>query len=114
MPLFPRRALFLLGCVMPALAWSQAAPLVEAAERGDLAAVRRLLDGGAAIEQRDSRGRPAAVAATDRERTEVARLLIARGADVNAQDQQQGSAFLLAGARGYTEIVRAALGAGQA
>ena len=103
-------AVLLATLCVPVLA--QPAPLVEAAGRGDLPAVRRLLEGGAAIEQRDARGRTAVLAATDGNHLEVVRVLIARGADVNAQDQQQDSAFLLAGARGYTEIVRAALAAG--
>ncbi len=88
------------------------APLVAAAGRGDLAAVRRLAEAGAPIEQRDERGRTALLAATDGNHVEVARYLIGRGANVNAQDQQQDSAHLLAGARGYTEILRATLDAG--
>jgi ankyrin repeat protein len=114
MHLLPRRTFLLLaGCAgLATSAFPQAAPLVEAAGRGDLPAVRRLVEGGMSIEQRDARGRTPVLAATDGNHLEVVRYLIARGADVNAQDQQQDSAFLLAGARGYTEIVRAALAAG--
>jgi uncharacterized protein len=86
--------------------------LVEAAARGDLRQAKALLDAGAPIEQRDSRGRTPVLAATAGNHLEVARLLISRGASVNAQDDQKDSAFLLAGASGYTEIVRAALAAG--
>lgn len=89
-----------------------AAPLVDAAGRGDLAQVRRLLDAGAPVEQRDSRGRTAVLAATAGAHLAVVQLLITRGADVNAQDQQRDSAFLLAGASGLTDIVRATLAAG--
>ena len=89
-----------------------ASPLVDAAGRGDLAQVQRLLAAGAAIEQRDGRGSTAVLAATAGDHLEVVRALIARGADVNAQDQRRDSAFLLAGASGYTEIVRATLAAG--
>ena len=89
-----------------------AAPLVEAAARGDLPQVLRLLDGGAPIEQRDAKGRTAVLAATAGNHLQVVRVLVARGADVNAQDSQRDSAFLLAGANGYTEIVRATLAAG--
>lgn len=88
------------------------AALVDAAQRGDLGRVRTLLDAGAAIEQRDGRGRTPLLAATDGKHLAVALLLIERGANVNAQDQQRDSAFLLAGARGHTEIVRATLAAG--
>lgn len=91
---------------------SPTAPLVDAAGRGDLAQVRRLLEAGAAIEQRDARGRTPVLAATAGKHLEVVRALIARGANVNAQDHQRDSAFLLAGASGYTEIVRATLAAG--
>lgn len=92
------------------------AALIEAAARGDLAAVRRALDAGASVNAtagaRDGgsgRGRNAVLAATQGGHVEVARLLIERGADVNAQDEIDDSAFLLAGARGHTGIVRAAL-----
>jgi uncharacterized protein len=99
----------------PALARAQAAPalppLVAAADRGDLAELRRLLDAGAAVNARDARGRNAVLAATQRGDEAAARLLIERGADVNAQDAIADSAFLLAGASGHTGIVRAALGA---
>jgi len=89
-----------------------ATKLVDAAARGDLAQVKRLLDAGAPIEQRDANGRTAVLAATAGNHVEVVRALIARGADVNAQDRQRDSAFLLAGAEGHTEIVRATLAAG--
>jgi ankyrin repeat protein len=88
------------------------AALVDAAGRGDLPLVRRLLESGAPTEQRDAMGRTAVLAATAGNHLEVVRALIARGADVNAKDHQQDSAFLLAGARGHTEIVRATLAAG--
>ncbi len=82
---------------------------IEAASRGDFAAVRRGLDTGAPLDAKDSSGRTALLAATQGGHIAVARLLIERGADVNAQDAIQDSAFMLAGARGHTEILRAAL-----
>ena len=105
-----RRALILM---LPLAASGQAPPsaLITAAERGDTAALRQLLDGGAAVNERDARGRNAVLAATQSGHETAARLLIERGADVNAQDEISDSAFLLAGARGHTGIVRAALGA---
>ena len=109
-----RRSLtLLLGATFALPATGQAGPaLVEAAGRGDLVRVRQLLDAGSPIEQRDSRGRTAVLAATDGAHLAVVQLLIARGADVNAQDAQRDSAYLLAGARGHTEILRATLAAG--
>jgi uncharacterized protein len=91
---------------------SPAAPLVEAAGRGDLAQVRRLLEAGIPVEQRDARRRTAMLAAVEGNHVEVARFLIARGADVNAQDDQRDSAFLVACRNGNAELVRAALAAG--
>ena len=86
--------------------------LVEAAARGDLATVRKLLDAGTPVEQRDARGRTPVLAATAGNHLALVQLLIERGANVNAQDDQRDSAFLLAGASGYTGIVRATLAAG--
>ncbi len=108
------RRLALSACLLLPLAGAAqpAAPLVAVAGEGDLAAVRRLVEAGTPIEQRDERGRTPLLAATDGNHLEVSRYLIARGANVNAQDQQQDSAHLLAGARGYTEILRATLAAG--
>jgi ankyrin repeat protein len=113
-PTMRRRAIFaavLATVTAPTMARGSTL-LVEAAGRGDLAEVEKLLHGGADIEQRDSAGRTAVLAATDGNHVQVVRALIARGADVNAQDNQRDSAFLLAGARGYTDIVRATLFAG--
>ncbi len=92
---------------------ADAAPaLVEAALRGDTVALRRLLAAGAPVNQRDERGRTAALAATQAGHMQAAILLIRHGADVNAQDDSRDSVFLLAGARGHTDIVRAAIAAG--
>jgi ankyrin repeat protein len=84
-------------------------PLVAAAERGDLAALRQLLAAGGGLEERDSRGRTALLAATHANRVEAARVLIAAGADVNAKDGLRDSAFLYAGAEGRNEILRMTL-----
>ncbi len=112
-----RRSCLALGAALivsplPLLAQGGLPPLVTAAERGDLAALRRLLDSGAAIEQRDARGRTALLAATHANQVDAARELIARGADVNAKDSMQDSAYLFAGAEGRLEILRLTLAAG--
>jgi ankyrin repeat protein len=96
----------------PALAWATPAALIAAAQAGDAAAVRRLLDAGTPVDARDTRGRTALLAATHANRVEVARLLIQRGADVNAKDDIQDSPFLYAGAEGRLEILRLTLAAG--
>lgn len=86
--------------------------LVDAATRGDTAALRRLLDAGTAVDARDARGRTALLAATHANHVDAARLLIERGADVNAKDAIEDSPFLYAGAQGRLEILRLTLAAG--
>jgi len=106
------RALVVAVLLMPPGVCAADLALIRAAERGDLAALTRLLEAGADVHVRDAHGRNAVLAATQRGQVEAARLLIARGADVNAQNDIHDSAFLLAGASGHTEIVRLALAAG--
>ncbi len=110
---------WLLWLMLPTMAAANDA-LIMAAARSNVAELRKLLDTGVAVNQRDAvntrdavnardaRGRNAVLAATQGGHVEAARLLISRGADVNAQDDIRDSAFLLAGARSHTEIVRAA------
>ena len=83
--------------------------LLDAAERGDLPAVHRMLQEGASVRHRDASGRTALLVATARNDVAIARVLMEAGADVNAQDAQRDSPLLLAGARGHTEIVKLAL-----
>lgn len=100
---------------MAAAAWparASAATLHEAAEAGDLGALRRLLDAGVPVDGRDARGRTALLAATHADRPDAARLLIARGASVNAKDDLQDSPFLYAAAEGRLDILRLTLAAG--
>jgi len=70
--------------------------LIAAAARGDLGAVRSLLDGGASIAARDASRRTALIAAAYGGHLEVAEALIARDADVNAKDNTVQSAYLIA------------------
>jgi hypothetical protein len=82
-----------------------ATPLIEAAARGDLAAVRRLVAAGASLEARDASGRTALLAAVQGGHEGVALALVALGADVNAQDNIDDSPFLLAGARRSGQVL---------
>jgi ankyrin repeat protein len=89
--------------------------LIEAAGRGDAAAVRRLLDAGASVAARDGQGRTALLAATHAPPgvgTEAARLLIAAGADVNAKDGIEDTPYLYAAAEGRNDILKMTLAAG--
>jgi ankyrin repeat protein len=86
--------------------------LIQAAERGELVVVRKLISEGARINARDQRGRTALLAATQRNEVAVARFLIREGADVNAKDFIQDTPFLYAAAEGRVEILKMALAAG--
>lgn len=88
------------------------ADLISAAERGSLDEVASLLTAGADVDQRDSRGRTAVMAATHANRPEVVQLLIDAGADVDLQDDRKDNVFLYAGAEGLLEILRLAVRAG--
>ena len=107
-----RRTLLASGAAWPLWARADAPLLVRAAQDGDMAALRRLLDAGVPVDARDARGRTALLAATHANRIDAARLLIERGADVNAKDGMQDSPFLYAGAEGRLEILRMTLVAG--
>lgn len=103
----------LFGLLMSASAASaQNPPLVDAAARGDLAAVETLLAAGAPVDGRDARGRTALLAAAHANHPTIAVALIAAGADVNVKDAIQDSAFLYAAAEGRVEILKLALAAG--
>ncbi len=107
----PLASLAMLGVTSFVLA-SNDAVLIDAASKGDVASVRKLLAQGANVRARDASGRTALLAATYDNRLEVARILIAAGADVNAQDDIKNSAYLLAGARGYLDILKLTIAAG--
>ncbi len=107
-----RRHTLALAAAWPAWAGATTSAVITAAENGDVSALRRLLDAGAAVDGRDSRQRTALLVATRANRVDAARLLIGRGADVNAKDDIQDSPFLYAGAEGRLEILRLTLAAG--
>ncbi len=107
-----RRTLLAIGAAWPVWSLADAPLLVGAAEVGNMAGLRRLLDAGAPVDARDARRRTALLAATHANRIDAARLLIERGADVNAKDEMQDSPFLYAGAQGRLEILRLTLAAG--
>ncbi len=61
-------------------------PIHLAAERGNVAAVQSLLDGGARVSCRDVKGQTALHVALSRNRRKVAEFLIDHGADLTTQD----------------------------
>ena len=66
------------------------AQLLEAAGKGDVAAVRALLEQGADVEADNGRGGTPLYVAAEQGRAGVARLLLERGADPNVKDLEWG------------------------
>lgn len=83
-----------------------------AAEAGHTDDVLRFIAQGAGLNDRDTRGRTALVAAVHGNNPETARLLIEAGADVNIQDQRLDNMLLYASAEGLREMVELAIKAG--
>ncbi|RYE86120.1 MAG: hypothetical protein EOP19_07680 [Hyphomicrobiales bacterium] len=83
--------------------------LLEAAGRGDLAAVNRLIAAKADLEQRDGQRQTPLLLAVAGNHVAVATALLAAGASPNAQASNQDTPWLLAGASGRTEIIAAML-----
>ncbi len=67
--------------------------LMEAADRGNLQAVRNLISAGANVNSRDEDGETALMIAADDGHTAIVQALIAAGADVNARDEDGESAL---------------------
>jgi ankyrin repeat protein len=86
--------------------------LLDAATKGDVAAIQKSLAAGVKVDVRDGAGRTPLLLATHGNKVEAARVLIAAGADVNARDNIQDSPFLYAGAEGRNDILRMTLAAG--
>lgn len=108
-----RRPLLVATAAWPSMARASPQALVAAAEAGDLAALRRMLEVGPPVDGRDGRQRTALLAATQANRIDAARLLIERGANVNVNHVNRlgWTALLEAiilgdGGAAHTEIVR--------
>ena len=86
--------------------------LIDAAEHGDIATVRRILGDGADINVQDARGRTPVLAATHANQVETVQALIQAGADVNIRDNLKDNVLLYAGAEGLLDILRLATAAG--
>ena len=83
--------------------------LVDAAQRGDLGAVQKLLADGADVNERDERGRTAVTAAAVDDRVDIARVLIDAGADVDLQDGDRNNPLLVTGETGSVPMLREVL-----
>ena len=102
-------AALLAGVLLMAGASGAQTGLLEAAARGDLAAVNRLIAAKTDIEQRDGQRQTALLLAVAGNHVAVAKALLAAGANPNAQASNQDTPWLLAGASGRTEIIAAML-----
>jgi len=82
-----------------------AGELVEAAARGDAAAVSKLLARGANANERDAAGRTAVTAGVYAGSADAVRSLVAAGADVDVRDDSLSNAFLALGETGNVAVL---------
>jgi hypothetical protein len=86
--------------------------LMAAAHAGDVVEIALLLDYGADIEGKDTRGYTALMHAARAGQDESVRVLLERGADVNAVDEQSSTPLMFAAQNDHLDIVRRLLGQG--
>ena len=98
---------------LPSGAWAAAGvPLADAAERGDLAAVRTLIGQRTDINATRVDGTTALHAAVHADRLEIADLLLKAGANAAAKDRYGVTPLYLASVNGNAEMIRHLLDAG--
>ena len=86
--------------------------LLEAASRGDLAATRALIAGGADVNVKDNFGQTALMLSAEKGHFEVIKALLAAGADPNLKSHNERTALIAGAAFGRAEVVRVLLDAG--
>lgn len=79
--------------------------LLQAARRGDLAAIERMVGAGERPDPRNEAGETPLLIAIQGGHRAVARRLIEAGADINAPASNRDTPWLLAGARGEAELL---------
>ena len=77
--------------------------LMNAARNGDTEAVRKMLDLGAEVDQKTSKGKTALMLAAAGGFTETVKVLVDRGADVNLRDNYDTTAIIAAATAGHPE-----------
>lgn len=80
--------------------------IVEAVSKGQINAVKELLDKGADANQKGKDSKSLLLIATEKNDLTMAKLLLQYGAKVNQQNNILNSPFLYAGASGFTELVK--------
>jgi uncharacterized protein len=80
--------------------------MLEAARRGELESLQRLIAAGASLEAVNAAGETPLLLAVKNDQLAAAILLIEAGSNINAQAANKDSPWLLAGALGRTEMLR--------
>lgn len=91
-----------------------AGALHDAAKKGDVNEINRLLDQGAAIAELDDAGEPALLTAALAGQVDVVKLLLDRGADINHRNKGGLTALHAAAYGGHVDVVRLLLDRGAA
>ena len=86
--------------------------LHEASHDGDKGRVKKLLDGGVPVDEKDEGGKTALMLASEKGRTEVVRLLLDKGALLDEKDADGMTALMWASNEGHTEVVKLLLNRG--
>jgi len=105
-------AFFLVGAVISSVGQSGQSEspgqqLLRAVEKGDVVAVRRLLDNGAALESTDANGATPLILAAENANSAMVKLLLEKGANLAAEDQNRETPLIHAARNGSAEIVEA-------
>jgi uncharacterized protein len=85
---------------------SRGRELLQAAEHGDVATMKRLIAAGALLDPVDQRRQTPLLIAVEKGQYEAVALQIEAGADINVQAENMDTPWLLAGALGQTEMLR--------
>jgi ankyrin repeat protein len=83
-----------------------ASDMLEAAQRGDAVALKRLIAAGAPLDPVDAAKRTPLLLAVEYNHLQAAAALLDAGANINAQADNKDSPWLQAGALGRTEMLR--------
>lgn len=86
----------MLWMVSPVMAAEDVSYLLTAASKGDLPAVKALLDSGASANAKDEDGITALMYAARKDKFEVVSALLNKGADINAKDNGGWTALMFA------------------
>lgn len=98
---------------LPTWADERGAALLEAATKGDLAAVKALLDAGVPVDSPSEYGASALSFASDKGHVEVVKLLLERGANPKVKDTfYESDPMTWAAYNGHAEVVKLLIGAG--